>query len=161
MTSFPLRGAAAQNHQGIYAHATFQLWCPIYIAYPFQNVSLVVSPHGCEIVCALKQTFAQCKRFLHGTLLVTNFTNLCKHFCKWNKRQMWGNNTLSIWDRRATRGVTEGGKGMQFPGRWVKMGRRKVLKMSQVLTSIRWIFFRKSSGSNMGAPNLLLDPGAI
>jgi len=35
--------------------------------------------HGCEIACALKQTFAQCKIFLQGTLLVTNFTNLCKH----------------------------------------------------------------------------------
>ena len=35
--------------------------------------------HGCEIACALKQTIAQCKSFLQGTLLVTNFTNLCKN----------------------------------------------------------------------------------
>jgi len=35
--------------------------------------------YGCEIACALKQTFAQRKIFLQGTLLVTNFTNLCKH----------------------------------------------------------------------------------
>jgi len=38
--------------------------------------------HGCEITCALKQTFVQCKIFLQGTLLVTNFTNLCKHIDK-------------------------------------------------------------------------------
>jgi len=30
-----------------------------------------------KFACALKQTFAQCKIFLQGTLLVTNFTNLC------------------------------------------------------------------------------------
>jgi len=40
--------------------------------------------HGCEI--ALKQIFAPCKIFWQGTLLVTNFTNLCKHIDKWNKR---------------------------------------------------------------------------
>jgi len=34
--------------------------------------------HGCEIACSLKQTFALCRIFLQGTLLVTNFTNLCK-----------------------------------------------------------------------------------
>jgi len=50
-------------------------------------VSLVVRLHGCEIACALKQTFAQCKMFLQGhPLLVTDFTNLCKHIDKWNKR---------------------------------------------------------------------------
>ena len=42
--------------------------------------------HGCEIACALKQTFAQCKIFLQDTLLVTNFTNLCKRIGKRNKR---------------------------------------------------------------------------
>jgi len=36
--------------------------------------------HGCEITCAVKQTFAQI--FLQGTLLVTNFTNLWKHIDK-------------------------------------------------------------------------------
>jgi len=34
--------------------------------------------YGCGIGCALKQTFAQCKILLQGTLLVTNFTNLYK-----------------------------------------------------------------------------------
>jgi len=33
--------------------------------------------------------------------------------------------------------------------------------MSQVLLSIQYIRFRKISGSTMGAPNLLLAPGAI
>jgi len=33
---------------------------------------------SCEIACALKHTFTQCAVFLQGTLLVTNFTNLCK-----------------------------------------------------------------------------------
>jgi len=40
-------------------------------------------------------------------------------------------------------------------------GPQKVPKMSQVLSSIQYICFRKTSGSNMGAPNLLLAPGAI
>jgi len=30
-----------------------------------------------------------------------------------------------------------------------------------ILSSIQYICFRKTSGSNMGAPNLLLAPGAI
>ena len=64
------------------------------------------------------------------------------------------------------RGVTRG-EGAQFPGRLINMGRRmtaerqKILKKLQVLCSIQWICFLKSSGSNMGAPNLLLIPGAI
>jgi len=40
-------------------------------------------------------------------------------------------------------------------------GSRKVLKMSQVLFSIQYICFQKTSGSSMGALNLLLVPGAI
>jgi len=39
--------------------------------------------------------------------------------------------------------------------------RRKVTTMSPILVSIQNICFRKTSGSNMGAPNLLLVPGAI
>jgi len=66
------------------------------------------------------------------------------------------------------RGVTSGGKGGAIPrapnhyeapnycgGAW------KVPTMSQVLSSIQKIWFRKISVSNMGAPNLLLAPGAI
>ena len=56
-------------------------------------------------------------------------------------------------------GVTGGAK---FPGRRMTAGRRrKVPTMSQVLFSIQYICFRKISGSNMGAPNLLLAPGAV
>jgi len=33
--------------------------------------------------------------------------------------------------------------------------------MSQVLSSIQNNYFQNISGSNMGAPNLLLAPGAI
>ena len=33
--------------------------------------------------------------------------------------------------------------------------------IATVLSSIQWICFRKNSGSNMRAPNLLLAPGAI
>jgi len=54
-----------------------------------------------------------------------------------------------------TQGQNEWSKGAQFPGR------RKVPKMSQVLSPIQKICFRKISGSNMRAPNLLLSSGAI
>jgi len=40
-------------------------------------------------------------------------------------------------------------------------GRRKVTTMSQVLSSIQYIYFLKTSNSNMEAPNMLLAPGAI
>jgi len=59
------------------------------------------------------------------------------------------------------RGVTRGARGAQFPGRRVNMGRRKLPTMSQVLPSTQYICFRKTSGSNMGAPNLLLAPDTI
>ena len=55
------------------------------------------------------------------------------------------------------RGVTRGKRGAQFPGRRITMAasnhcgeRRKVPSMSQVLSSMQYICFRKSSGSNMG-----------
>jgi len=53
---------------------------------------------------------------------------------------------------RGTQGRTE---GTQFPGR------RKVPTTSQVLSSIHYIYSQKTLGSNMGVPNLLLDPGAV
>jgi len=46
-------------------------------------------------------------------------------------------------------------EGAQFSGR------RKVPIMSQVLSSVQHICFRKISVSNMGASNSLLAPGAI
>ena len=58
--------------------------------------------------------------------------------------------------------VTTGGqRGLNSPGAESLWGRRKVPTMSQVLSSIQCIWFRKISGSNMGASNLLLAPGAI
>jgi len=39
--------------------------------------------------------------------------------------------------------------------------RQKVPTVSQVLSSMEYICFRKTSGSNMGTPNLLLALGAI
>jgi len=39
--------------------------------------------------------------------------------------------------------------------------RRKVTTMSQSHSSIHYIYFQNISGSNMGAPNLLLASGAI
>jgi len=63
---------------------------------------------------------------------------------------------------RGTQGRNEGGKGPEFLGRRITAGgRRKVPTVSQVLSLIQQICFRKSSGSNMGAPNLLLALGAI
>jgi len=48
-------------------------------------------------------------------------------------------------------------RGKQFPGRRITAGgRRKVPTMSQVFSSIHRICFRKTSGSNTGAPNVLL-----
>jgi len=40
-------------------------------------------------------------------------------------------------------------------------GCQKAPTMSQVFSSIEYICFRKTSGSNIGAPNLLFVPGAI
>jgi len=63
--------------------------------------------------------------------------------------------------KAVTRGVTRGAKGAQFPGRQITMGAlnhcgggRKV-----PITCFKCICFRKTSGSNMGAPNLLLSLG--
>ena len=69
----------------------------------------------------------------------------------------------------AHRGVTRVERGAQFPGRRItrgkgghnSRGRWKAPTMLQVLSSVQYICFRKTSGSNMGAPNLLLAPGTI
>jgi len=57
-------------------------------------------------------------------------------------------------------------RGATFPGRRITMrgpnycgGRRKVPTMSQVLSSIQYIYFRKTSGSNMGGAKLASCPG--
>jgi len=58
-------------------------------------------------------------------------------------------------------GRNEGGKGGTIPRAPNYYGGRKVLTMSQVVSSIEYIFFRKTSGSNVGASHLLLASGAI
>jgi len=40
-------------------------------------------------------------------------------------------------------------------------GRRQVPTMPQVFSSVHYICFQKTSGSNMGVPNLLFARGAI
>jgi len=67
------------------------------------------------------------------------------------------------------RGITREARGAQFPGAlslWrcqMTTGSPKSHNnvTSTVLSSIQSICFWKTSGSNMGAPNLLLSPGAI
>jgi len=58
-------------------------------------------------------------------------------------------------------GVTRGARGNNSPGAESLRGHRKVSAMSQVLSSIQYSCFRKTSGSNMWAQNLFLAPGAI
>jgi len=59
------------------------------------------------------------------------------------------------------KGVTSGGKRGTIPRTPNHCGgRRKVPTLSQVLYSIQFICFRKTLGTNMGAPNLLLATGA-
>jgi len=61
-----------------------------------------------------------------------------------------------------TQGRNEGWQGRyDSPGAESLWERRKVPKLSQVLSSIHYIYFRNISGSNMGWTNLLLVPGAI
>jgi len=57
----------------------------------------------------------------------------------------------SLWGHRITAGAAQ----------WLGAPRRKVTKMSQALSSIHHICFQKTSGSNVGTPNLLLAPCAI
>jgi len=72
------------------------------------------------------------------------------------------------WHLYGCRGVTRGAREAQCPGRrittgsaeWV-LGRLKVQTMSQVLSSIQYICFLKTSNSNMVAPNVLLARGAV
>jgi len=52
-------------------------------------------------------------------------------------------------------------RGHNSPGVESLWGRPKVSTTSKVLSSVQHICFRKTSGSNMGASNLLLAPGAI
>jgi len=67
---------------------------------------------------------------------------------------------------RCNQGSNDEGQGAQFPGRRITMrapndcGAPKSHN-NVTRTSVQYVCFRKSSGSNIGAPNLLLAPGAI
>jgi len=66
---------------------------------------------------------------------------------------------------RSNQGHNDGGQGAQLPGRRITMrapndcGAPKS-PSNITKTSVQYICFRKTSGSNIGAPNLLLAPGA-
>jgi len=61
-----------------------------------------------------------------------------------------------------THGRNDGGKGgYNAPGVSSLARCRKVLTTSEVLSSINYVRSQKTMGSNMGAPNLFLAPGAI
>jgi len=67
---------------------------------------------------------------------------------------------------RSNQGRNDGGQGAQFPERRITMralndcGARKSPN-NVTRTSVQCICFRKTSDSKIGAPNLLLGPGAI
>ena len=66
---------------------------------------------------------------------------------------------ISVEVLLASEGVMRGAKGAQLPGRLMSAeGAEKVPTMSQVLSSIQYICFRKTSGSNMVA-KLVSPPG--
>ena len=101
---------------------------------------------------------------------------VCKQLDKHSILQANWNSTHCCLVFTQTQERNEEGKGEQFPGRRVATGasnhcgeRRMAAGSpkspndvtSQVLSSVQYICFRNTSVSNMGAPNLLLAPGAI
>jgi len=61
-----------------------------------------------------------------------------------------------------TKDVMRGGKGAQFPGGRITAGGRAKSPNNVIGTFAKqYICFRKTSGSNMGAPNSFLAPGPI
>jgi len=75
--------------------------------------------------------------------------------------------TLSLLLASTKQRRNKGAREAQCPGRQATgaaeslAGRRKDPNISQKLFSIQHICFLKTLGSNTGAPNLLLAPGAI
>jgi len=64
-------------------------------------------------------------------------------------------------NERVQGGSNSPGAEITMGGEWLR-GRRKLFTtMLQILPSIQQICFHKTSDTNMGAPNLLLAPGAI
>jgi len=67
---------------------------------------------------------------------------------------------------RSNQGRNDGEQGAQFPKRRITMralndcgARKSPNNVTRI--SMQYICFRKTSGSKIGAPNLLLAPGAI
>jgi len=60
-----------------------------------------------------------------------------------------------------SKGLTRRGKGGTCPGYRITGWRHKVPTVSQVLSSIQYIYSQNTLGSNTGAPNLFLVPGAF
>jgi len=61
---------------------------------------------------------------------------------------------------RSNQGRNDGEQGAQFPGLRITM-RAPKSPNNVTRTSMQYICFRNTSGSNIGAPNLLVAPGAI
>jgi len=61
---------------------------------------------------------------------------------------------------RSNQGRNDGGQGARFLGHQTTM-RAPKSPNNVTRTSVQYICFRKTSGSNTGSPNLLLAPGAI
>jgi len=87
-------------------------------------------------------------------------------FSKLQMFMMFGLENLFVFGKflrfllHKTSDVTRG-QGAQFPGRGITAGGQKVPISHKYFFSKQHICFRKTSGTNMGAANLFLAPGAI
>ena len=110
--------------------------------------SFLSRTNACNPFVFLKvaQKFGRIKKFppLNPKVPVYLWLEVCTMIC-------WGASLSAV-----IRGITPGVKGHNSMSAESLGGRRKVLTMSHVHSSIQYICFRKTSGSKMGAPNLLL-----
>jgi len=79
--------------------------------------------------------------------------NICSflHAALWFKQQV---------RNEGTRGAITRAPNHSGGAEWLR-GRQKIPTMSHTHSSMQHICFQKTLGSKMGAPNLLLAPGAI
>ena len=68
---------------------------------------------------------------------------------------------LGCLERQQRRNEGGGARGAQFPGHQITAGGAKKSQQCHKYFLQQYICFRKTSCSNMGAPNLFLGPGAI
>jgi len=106
---------------------------------------------------------------IDGKLVMPRTLNTKHHSDLGRKPKVYKEVSVCAFARRNMRDFSfhqgrndEWARGTQFTGRWITMGApndcggsRKVPTMSQVLSSIECICFRKTSGSNKGVPDLL------